>query len=200
MLGTRLDWPGTGVAQLPQCDGSQVPRVRRFCRSRQLGQAPLDTLCACPPLRPRPSPPRLPRENSFGADADLKLARSANKEVYNFLASAGAKYGVGFWGPGSGIIHQIVLENYAFPGGMMIGTDRWARPKLGVWRGDVVCAAAALGSRGALGDGAVLWWRITCSRVEGRWWLGRVGGCRAGDGAAALVAGVRQFGHSSGTP
>jgi aconitase A len=57
----------------------------------------------------------------------LTLAKAANREVYNFLATSGAKYGVGFWKPGSGIIHQIVLENYAFPGGMMIGTDRWAR-------------------------------------------------------------------------
>lgn len=63
------------------------------------------------------------RENSFGGEADLKHAKNINSEVYNFLSTAGAKYGVGFWKPGSGIIHQIVLENYAFPGGMMIGTD-----------------------------------------------------------------------------
>merc|ERR1719499_2790976 len=55
--------------------------------------------------------------------ADLAHAKELNKEVYNFLATAGAKYGVGFWKPGSGIIHQIVLENYAFPGLMLIGTD-----------------------------------------------------------------------------
>jgi aconitate hydratase len=55
--------------------------------------------------------------------ADLERAKNINKEVYDFLASAGAKYGIGFWKPGSGIIHQIVLENYAFPGLMMIGTD-----------------------------------------------------------------------------
>merc|ERR1719145_124001 len=54
---------------------------------------------------------------------DLERAKNMNKEVYDFLASAGAKYGIGFWKPGSGIIHQIVLENYAFPGVMMIGTD-----------------------------------------------------------------------------
>ena len=48
--------------------------------------------------------------------ADLERAKNINKEVYNFLATAGAKYGVGFWKPGSGIIHQIILENYAFPG------------------------------------------------------------------------------------
>ena len=58
-----------------------------------------------------------------GALKDLKVANDDNREVYDFLRSVSAKYGIGFWGPGSGIIHQVVLENYAFPGGMMIGTD-----------------------------------------------------------------------------
>jgi aconitate hydratase len=58
-----------------------------------------------------------------GADRDLDIANHANREVFDFLASAAKKYGMGFWKPGSGIIHQVVLENYAFPGGMMIGTD-----------------------------------------------------------------------------
>ena len=58
-----------------------------------------------------------------GVDVDLQIAKSKNKEVYDFLQSAASKYGMGFWKPGAGIIHQIVLENYAFPGGMMIGTD-----------------------------------------------------------------------------
>jgi aconitate hydratase len=58
-----------------------------------------------------------------GAKIDLGVAIDTNKEVYDFLESVSAKYGLGFWGPGSGIIHQVVLENYAFPGGMMIGTD-----------------------------------------------------------------------------
>ena len=58
-----------------------------------------------------------------GAEVDLKAALAANKEVYDFLSSAAMKYGIGFWGPGSGIIHQVLLENYAFPGGLMIGTD-----------------------------------------------------------------------------
>ena len=58
-----------------------------------------------------------------GADVDLEAALGNNREVYEFLRSAAAKYGIGFWNPGSGIIHQVVLENYAFPGGMMIGTD-----------------------------------------------------------------------------
>ena len=58
-----------------------------------------------------------------GAKLDLRDANDVNREVYDFLRSVSAKYGVGFWGPGSGIIHQVVLEHYAFPGGMMIGTD-----------------------------------------------------------------------------
>jgi aconitate hydratase len=58
-----------------------------------------------------------------GAKIDLGVAVDTNAEVYDFLRSVSAKYGIGFWGPGSGIIHQVVLENYAFPGGMMIGTD-----------------------------------------------------------------------------
>jgi aconitate hydratase len=58
-----------------------------------------------------------------GAKLDLQVANDSNREVYDFLRSVSAKFGVGFWGPGSGIIHQVVLEHYAFPGGMMIGTD-----------------------------------------------------------------------------
>ncbi len=59
----------------------------------------------------------------IGADKDLKTANTENDEVYNFLESASSRYGLGFWGPGAGIIHQVVLENYAFPGGLIIGTD-----------------------------------------------------------------------------
>ena len=58
-----------------------------------------------------------------GAQIDMGVAIDTNREVYDFLRSVSAKYAIGFWGPGSGIIHQVVLENYAFPGGMMIGTD-----------------------------------------------------------------------------
>src|SRR5215210_2142263 len=58
-----------------------------------------------------------------GAQIDMGVAIDTNREVYDFLRSVSAKYQIGFWGPGSGIIHQVVLENYAFPGGMMIGTD-----------------------------------------------------------------------------
>ncbi len=62
-------------------------------------------------------------EAQRGADPDLKEALVTNREVYDFLRTASQKYGMGFWKPGSGIIHQVVLENYAFPGGMMLGTD-----------------------------------------------------------------------------
>ena len=58
-----------------------------------------------------------------GAQADTKTALQTNKEVYDFLRTAAQRYGMGFWEPGAGIIHQVVLENYAFPGGLMIGTD-----------------------------------------------------------------------------
>ena len=58
-----------------------------------------------------------------GATNDLQEAVNKSNEVFNFLASVSNKYGIGFWKPGAGIIHQVVLENYAFPGGMMIGTD-----------------------------------------------------------------------------
>lgn len=58
-----------------------------------------------------------------GAEADLKRAQQSSNEVFNFLESVSNKYGIGFWKPGAGIIHQVVLENYAFPGGMMVGTD-----------------------------------------------------------------------------
>jgi len=59
----------------------------------------------------------------MGAKEDLEKANFVNREIYDFLSSSAAKYGIGFWGPGSGIIHQVILENYATPGRLMIGTD-----------------------------------------------------------------------------
>lgn len=64
-----------------------------------------------------------------GGEKDLAAACDVNKEVYDFLSSVCAKYNIGFWKPGSGIIHQIILENYAFPGGLLIGTGSWS-PRL----------------------------------------------------------------------
>ena len=67
-----------------------------------------------------------------GAVPDLAQACQENSEVYAFLESASRRYGIGFWRPGAGIIHQVVLENYAFPGGMMVGTDSHT-PNAAVW-------------------------------------------------------------------
>ena len=64
----------------------------------------------------------------LGANTDLQKAKESNQEVYDFLESVSNKYGIGFWKPGAGIIHQVILENYAFPGGMMIGTDSHTEP------------------------------------------------------------------------
>ncbi|MCG3174074.1 MAG: Aconitate hydratase A [Myxococcota bacterium] len=74
-----------------------------------------------------------------GAAADMKTALDVNREVYDFLATVSARYGIGFWKPGAGIIHQVVLENYAFPGGMMIGTDSHTPNAggLGMWASGV---------------------------------------------------------------
>jgi hypothetical protein len=74
-------------------------------------------------------------EAQVGSAKDLARAQDINKEVYNFLSTAASKYGVGFWKPGSGIIHQIILENYAFPGVLIIGKKpllRWFSTNLGV--------------------------------------------------------------------
>jgi aconitate hydratase len=76
-----------------------------------------------------------------GARNDLLTAFDENAEVYDFLKSVSSRYGIGFWDPGSGIIHQVVLENYAFPGGMMIGTDSHTPNAGGL--GTLVCAGPA---------------------------------------------------------
>ena len=85
-------------------------------------------------------------EALHGADRDLPEAKERNKEVYDFLASTCAKYNIGFWKPGSGIIHQIVLENYAFPGGLMIGTDSHTPNAAGMGM-----AAVGVGGAGTMG-------------------------------------------------
>merc|ERR1712168_1530888 len=97
-----------------------------------------------------------------GSVADLKVANDINSEVYNFLGSAGQKYGVGFWKPGSGIIHQIVLENYAFPGVMLIGTDSHT-PNGGGLGG--VCVG--VGGADAVDVMAGIPWELKCPKVIG---------------------------------
>eukprot|EP00055_Hartaetosiga_balthica_P005642 m.16829 g.16829 ORF g.16829 m.16829 type:complete len:782 (+) comp4676_c0_seq2:281-2626(+) len=106
-----------------------------------------------------------------GSESDLDTARDVNKEVYNFLASAGAKYNVGFWGPGSGIIHQIVLENYSFPGVMIIGTDSHT-PNGGGLGG--ICVG--VGGADAVDVMAGLPWELKCPNVIGVKLTGKLNG------------------------
>merc|ERR1719320_461255 len=93
---------------------------------------------------------------------DLERAKDLNAEVYNFLATSGAKYGVGFWKPGSGIIHQIILENYAFPGLLMVGTDSHT-PNGGGLGG--LCIG--VGGADAVDVMADIPWELKCPRVIG---------------------------------
>eukprot|EP00499_Haloplacidia_sp_CaronLabIsolate_P008794 CAMPEP_0196780226 /NCGR_PEP_ID=MMETSP1104-20130614/7293_1 /TAXON_ID=33652 /ORGANISM="Cafeteria sp., Strain Caron Lab Isolate" /LENGTH=779 /DNA_ID=CAMNT_0042150423 /DNA_START=36 /DNA_END=2375 /DNA_ORIENTATION=+ len=106
-----------------------------------------------------------------GGAKDLAVASDVNREVYDFLASAGAKFGMGFWKPGSGIIHQIVLENYAFPGGLMIGTDSHT-PNAG---GLGMCAVG-VGGADAVDVMAGLPWELKAPKVIGVHLSGRLSG------------------------
>lgn len=106
-----------------------------------------------------------------GADADLRRAVEQNREVFDFLASASAKYGVGFWKPGSGIIHQIILENYAFPGLLMIGTDSHT-PNGGGLGG--LCIG--VGGADAVDVMAGLPWELKCPNVIGVHLTGAISG------------------------
>src|SRR5256712_13339499 len=90
-----------------------------------------------------------------GASADMQAALQENREVFEFLRSASARFGIGFWQPGAGIIHQVVLENYAFPGGLMIGTDSHT-PNAG----GLAMAAIGVGGAGAVGVMAGFAWEI----------------------------------------
>lgn len=101
-------------------------------------------------------------EAQLGGSKDLDRAKDINAEVYNFLATAGAKYGAGFWKPGSGIIHQIVLENYAYPGIMLIGTDSHT-PNGGGLGGVFV----GVGGADAVDVMAGIPWELKCPNVIG---------------------------------
>jgi aconitate hydratase len=106
-----------------------------------------------------------------GATSDLNVAKKTNEEVYNFLSSAAAKFGMGFWRPGSGIIHQIVLENYAFPGGLMIGTDSHT-PNAG---GLGMCAIG-VGGADAVDVMAGIPWELKAPKVIGVHLTGKLSG------------------------
>jgi len=129
--------------------------------------------------------PQEDRGGKFGGVADLELANDINKEVYKFLATAGAKYGVGFWKPGSGIIHQIVLENYAFPGGMMIGTDSHT-PNAG---GLGMCAIG-VGGADAVDVMAGLPWELKCPKVIGVKLTGKMSDWTSPKDVICKVAGI----------
>ena len=119
-----------------------------------------------------------------GAAADLARAVDENEEVYTFLRSAAARYGAGFWKPGSGIIHQVVLENYAFPGGMMIGTDSHT-PNAG----GLGMAAIGVGGADAVDVMAGIGWGVTMPRLIGVHLTGELDGWTAPKDVILRVAG-----------
>jgi len=122
---------------------------------------------------------------SGGGKSDLGVAKDRNREVYDFLASAGAKFGIGFWKPGSGIIHQIVLENYALPGLMMIGTDSHT-PNAG---GLGMCAVG-VGGADAVDVMAGLPWELKAPKVIGVKLTGKLRGWASPKDVILKVAGI----------
>ncbi|PYH46875.1 aconitate hydratase ACO1 [Aspergillus saccharolyticus JOP 1030-1] len=124
-------------------------------------------------------------EAQLGGDKDLARANEINKEVYDFLASATAKYNIGFWKPGSGIIHQIVLENYAFPGGLMIGTDSHT-PNAG----GLAIAAIGVGGADAVDVMAGLPWELKAPKVIGVKLTGEMSGWTTPKDIILKVAGL----------
>lgn len=124
-------------------------------------------------------------EAQKGGKADLQRAKDQNKEVYDFLHTATAKYNIGFWGPGSGIIHQIILENYAFPGGLMIGTDSHT-PNAG---GLGMCAIG-VGGADAVDVMANIPWELKCPKVIGVKLTGALNGWTSAKDVILKVAGI----------
>ncbi|MFI5156186.1 MAG: aconitate hydratase, partial [Chitinophagales bacterium] len=120
-----------------------------------------------------------------GAAADLATALSVNKEVYDFLASISDKYGIGFWKPGAGIIHQVVLENYAFPGGMMIGTDSHT-PNAG----GLGLVAIGVGGADAVDVMAGLAWELKMPKLIGIHLTGKLNGWTSAKDVILKVAGI----------
>ena len=120
-----------------------------------------------------------------GADVDLAQANDENAEVYNFLSSISDKYGIGFWKPGAGIIHQIVLENYAFPGGMMIGTDSHT-PNAG----GLGMIAIGVGGADAVDVMAGMPWELKMPKVIGVKLTGRLSGWTSAKDVILKVAGI----------
>lgn len=120
-----------------------------------------------------------------GATADLATANTQNKEVFGFLASVSNKYGIGFWKPGAGIIHQVVLENYAFPGGMMIGTDSHT-PNAG----GLGMIAIGVGGADACDVMAGLAWELKFPKLIGVKLTGKLSGWASAKDVILKVAGI----------
>ena len=120
-----------------------------------------------------------------GAQADLSRALDINGEVYTFLESASQKYGIGFWRPGAGIIHQVVLENYAFPGGMMIGTDSHT-----VNAGGLGMVAIGVGGADAVDVMAGMPWELLWPKLIGVRLTGRLNGWTSAKDVILKVAGI----------
>jgi len=120
-----------------------------------------------------------------GAVIDLAKANDKNKEVYDFLSSVSNKYGIGFWKPGAGIIHQVVLENYAFPGGMMIGTDSHT-PNAG----GLGMVAIGVGGADACDVMAGLPWELKFPKLIGVRLTGKMSGWTAAKDVILKVAGI----------
>jgi aconitate hydratase len=121
----------------------------------------------------------------IGADKDLQEALNKNNEVYNFLESVSSKYGIGFWKPGAGIIHQVVLENYAFPGGMMIGTDSHT-----VNAGGLGMVAIGVGGADAVDVMAGMPWELKMPKLIGVKLTGKLNGWTAPKDVILKVAGI----------
>ena len=120
-----------------------------------------------------------------GAEVDLKSANSTSAEVFNFLESVSNKYGIGFWKPGAGIIHQVVLENYAFPGGMMIGTDSHT-----VNAGGLGMLAIGVGGADAVDVMADMPWELKFPKLIGVKLTGKLNGWTAPKDVILKVAGI----------
>ena len=121
----------------------------------------------------------------IGADKDLQEAINKNNEVYNFLSSVCNKYGIGFWKPGAGIIHQVVLENYAFPGGMMIGTDSHT-----VNAGGLGMVAIGVGGADAVDVMAGMPWELKFPKLIGVKLTGKMNGWTSPKDVILKVAGI----------
>lgn len=120
-----------------------------------------------------------------GAKEDLKNSINTSKEVFDFLSSVSNKYGIGFWKPGAGIIHQVVLENYAFPGGMMIGTDSHT-----VNAGGLGMIAIGVGGADAVDVMAGMPWELKFPKLIGVKLTGRLSGWTASKDVILKVAGI----------